>query len=103
MATNPAPRHKPNSVRSVFTGRGDHLSHLQLRRCLTRLRPVRLNKTGARRDYYPRVSGISRLERRSISLFCLAPPGVFPAPGLTAEPVGSYPAISPLPSTFPGT
>ena len=44
MATNPAPRRKPNSVRSVFTGRGDHLSHLQLRRCPIRFYPVRLNK-----------------------------------------------------------
>ena len=42
---------------------------------------------------------MNRADRRSTSLLCLAPPGVFPASDFTAEPVGSYPAISPLPST----
>ncbi len=40
-----------------------------------------------------------------LPLFCLAPHGVFPAPSLAAGPVGSYPAISPLPAaveTAPG-
>lgn len=97
----PASRHKPNSVRSIFVYKPwRSFISSPVPRCPTRLYPAWLNKAGARCDYYPRVPGIHRLERRSISLFCLAPPGVFPAPGFTAEPVGSYPAISPLPGTI---
>ncbi len=52
-------------------------------------------------DYYPEVTlgfrlGIGQATR--ILLFCLAPHGVFRAPGLAPGAVGSYPAFSPLPS-----
>ena len=49
-------------------------------------------------DYYPEVTlgfrpGIGQATR--ILLFCLAPHGVFRAPGLAPGAVGSYPAFSP--------
>lgn len=54
-------------------------------------------------DYYPEVprsfrSGFGQATR--FLLFCLAPHGVFRAPGLASGAVGSYPAFSPFPSGF---
>ena len=52
-------------------------------------------------DYYPRSRPGLRSGhpgRRPVPLFCLAPPGVYRAPVITAGAVGSYPAFSPLPS-----
>lgn len=52
-------------------------------------------------DYYPEDSeALSRLRNGQATrflLFCLAPHGVFRAPGLAPGAVGSYPAFSPLP------
>ena len=39
--------------------------------------------------------------RRPLPLFCLAPHGVFRAPGIAPGAVGSYPAFSPLPAVSP--
>src|SRR4051794_22291590 len=48
----------------------------------------------------PESSRLPEFGKRTNSLFCLAPQGVFLAIRLTPDPVGSYPAISPLPSTI---
>jgi hypothetical protein len=74
---------KPNSVVD------DHLSRAACAAC-----PAR---TSAGCDYYPGETG-----RRPISLFCLAPHGVFRAPELARRAVGFYPAVSPLPRFAPG-
>jgi hypothetical protein len=64
-------------------------------------RPVAPEATGC--DYYPRIHLSSTLEREAgylSPLFVLHRMGFFLRPGLRRNPVGSYPAFSPLPSTF---
>ena len=84
---------KPDSVRSAaFAGTWTAIC---LAPAFRRRQPFRSC------DYYPEVTlgfrlGIGQATR--ILLFCLAPHGVFRAPGLASGAVGSYPAFSPLPS-----
>ena len=79
---------KPNSVRPILS-QGDHLSH-----------PAKAGRSAKRNATITRELSVTRVGKRTNSLFCLAPQGVFPAIRLTPDPVGSYPAISPLPSTI---
>jgi len=48
-------------------------------------------------DYYPGAPDLHRGGQAILSLFCLAPHGVFRAPTITRRAVGSYPAFSPFP------
>ena len=82
---------KPNSV-ARFSGRRDgHLSRVTFV-----ARPAR----GAGATITRKLPGEPDRDRRSGSLLCLAPHGVFRAPALARRAVGSYPAFSPLPAAL---
>jgi hypothetical protein len=81
----PAPICGVSRILSGRLSQGDHLSH-----------PAEAERSAKRNATITREFSVTRVGKRTNSLFCLAPQGVCLAIRITPDPVGSYPAISPL-------